>query len=1359
MTRRTPRFGRLGARGLAGLLVVWAVAWSVPTGQIAEDTKNDLYVDAWGFLTRALHLWDPQVTWGVMQNQGYGYLFPMGPFFGIVTHVVPVWVAQRLWWTCLLTAGFLGMVALVRALGVARETPAVVGALVYALSPRVLATIGGLSSEAQPVLLAPLVLLPLVLARNGTLRPRRAAAWSAVAILACGGVNATATMFAVAPAGIWLLTQHRWWSRSLTWWWAALAAAATLWWVGPLLVLGRWSPPFLDWIEQSADVMRPIGLFDVVRGTSHWLGYLVTAAGAWWPAGHDLVVRPTVVAATAIVAGVGLGGLARVDLPHRRSLAIMALVGVVLLAAPLTGATGSVLSSPTQALLDGVLSPLRNLHKADPLIRIPLAVGLAHALDRALVWWRRRQRLDQPVRWVAALGGIAILGSAVSPGLTGAIAPRGTFTDMAPQWRAVGAWLSQHAEAGRALLVPSSSFAEYDWGRTIDEPLRALTSADYAVRDAVPLTPAGTVRLLDAVEQRLQTGRSLGGAVEVLRRAGVRYLVLRNDLDEVSTGQPPVALARSALRLTPEVTLAADFGDKSVSITGEELAPVEVYDLGAADSAASLTPLAAVAVVRGGPEDLLAVADAGLAGPVVLDDDAPVDLATGDLVLTDGYRGRARWFGATRGRDASATLLRSELDGARDYRPWPSLDRYAVLRLEGLAGLAASSSVATRYTFAGLQPAHAPAAAVDADEGTTWLTAFDPHPTLTLSLPRATAIPELTVVAAQSGAGAPLPITTPTAVSVRTDGGVVRAEVAADGRTRIVPAAGPTATVEVSVLSTASGTPASVITGLAEVTIPGQPMSGVIVTPAPRTSAQASTIVLGAGLPAIDGCTRADDGMACLVQGRRSGEGAGRLSWEVAGRIGATLRAHGTLLPDDRTAAALLEVPGASVTASSVRSSALSLTPEAVLDQDGTTAWSPSPGDRQPSLSVTFDRPVTISGIQLVVGRGWADERHVLVQVRTDSTQQVAALGSSGRLDVTASNVRRLALTFLPGSEPLALASLELREVVVDGASLPAPPPTLSAPCGSGPVLRVDGRPVPTSVSGPRSALWGVGEMTWTACAPVRPGTESAHRIEVGPIEGWRPGTVVLRGAGAPVDRGTAVPVSVRQTSPASIDADLGAGPPRLLALTQNTNPGWQATMQGAALQPVVVDGFRQGFVVPEGATGRVVVTFAPDRIYRVVLFGGALVGLLALALAFLWPAGSGRPNSAPVPWATPSPTSAGPASRQATTVPGQLVVAGLLGALLAGPWAAALGVVLIGVAGRLVPRWGTWRLPVAVGLMALAGLVSAGVLLTGGGRWRGVEDLVVALAVIVALTPAIGAPRPSRAVRPGDESARRGPG
>ena len=95
------------ARVLAGVLLVGAVAWSADGGKVSPDTKNDLYVDAWGFLSRALHLWDPQVTWGVLQNQGYGYLFPMGPFFGVTQWVLPAWVAQRLWWTLLLVGGFL----------------------------------------------------------------------------------------------------------------------------------------------------------------------------------------------------------------------------------------------------------------------------------------------------------------------------------------------------------------------------------------------------------------------------------------------------------------------------------------------------------------------------------------------------------------------------------------------------------------------------------------------------------------------------------------------------------------------------------------------------------------------------------------------------------------------------------------------------------------------------------------------------------------------------------------------------------------------------------------------------------------------------------------------------------------------------------------------------------------------------------------------------------------------------------------------------------------------------------------------------------------------------------------------------
>ena len=346
----------------AALLLVWAVAWSVPAGRISEDTKNDLYVDPWGFLARSAHLWDPQVTWGVLQNQGYGYLLPMGSFFGLASEVVPVWVAQRLWWGMILTVGLLTTHALLAAFGVRGATARVLAALAYTLSPRVLTTVGGLSSEALPVLLVPAILLPLVLATQGGLGPRRAAAWSALALLGCGGVNATATMLAAVPAGLWLVTRTRWWRAPVTWWWVAGALVASAWWFGPLVLLGRYSPPFLGWVEQAADVVREIDLLDVVRGTTHWLGFVVTSGGEWWPAGYAVATGPVLVVTTALVAGVSLGGLALRGVPERRFLLVTLALGIGLLGLPLLGPVSSPLAPLAQALLDGPLVAFRNIH-------------------------------------------------------------------------------------------------------------------------------------------------------------------------------------------------------------------------------------------------------------------------------------------------------------------------------------------------------------------------------------------------------------------------------------------------------------------------------------------------------------------------------------------------------------------------------------------------------------------------------------------------------------------------------------------------------------------------------------------------------------------------------------------------------------------------------------------------------------------------------------------------------------------------------------------------------------------------------------------------------------------------------------
>ena len=129
-------------RVAACLLVLWTVAFAQAPGKVVADTKIDLALNPLGLMGRSLHLWDPTTTFGVLQNQGYGYLFPMAPFSLLGQLVAEPWVVQRLWWAFLLSIGYLAMRRLLAALDVG--TPAVrhVGALAYALSPRVISTLG-----------------------------------------------------------------------------------------------------------------------------------------------------------------------------------------------------------------------------------------------------------------------------------------------------------------------------------------------------------------------------------------------------------------------------------------------------------------------------------------------------------------------------------------------------------------------------------------------------------------------------------------------------------------------------------------------------------------------------------------------------------------------------------------------------------------------------------------------------------------------------------------------------------------------------------------------------------------------------------------------------------------------------------------------------------------------------------------------------------------------------------------------------------------------------------------------------------------------------------------------------------------
>jgi len=1296
----------------AGLLVVWAVAWSVTPGRIAEDTKNDLYVGAWGFLARSLHLWDPQVTWGGLSNQGYGYLFPMGPFFALGSEVAPVWVVQRLWWTVLLTAGFVGALGLIRALGVGTPRTRLVGALAYVLAPRVVSSVAGLSAEVQPQLLAPLVLWPLVAASRGRLSTTRAASLSGVAALCCGGVNATATLCALVPAGLWLVTRRRWWRSRLTWSWAVAVVAATAWWLGPLLVMSRYSPPFLDWIEDARAVMRPVGMLDVVRGTTHWLGHVLTPGGAWWPAGQELVASRSLIVLTSAVAAVGLAGLALSHVPERRWLWTSLVLGGVLLTVAHSGPLSSPLVGVAQAALDGPLAPLRNIHKVDLLVRLPLVVGLTHVLG-LLSSWRPRTGWHRPL----ALGSTVVaVVAAAAPAFTGAIAVRGTFERMPQHWVDAGRWLDEHRNDGQALVVPAANFGEYQWGRTIDEPLRPLTHAAYAVRDAVPLAPAGTIRLLDEIERRLQTGRGLDGGVEVLARAGVKHLVVRNDLATNESGQPPVAFARSSVRATAGVRLAQGFGPTFLDATGERVFPVEVYDL----PAKAATPLelwesTAVVGASGASEDLLRLADAGLlTGPVVFDGDrtsaAP---APASRVDTDGLRLRERWFGAPRAQDLTPTLTAARGRDAPDYLPWADRSLQSVVTHTGIADVRASSSIAEDLGFAGLRPARRPFAALDRNPATGWAAMWDARPTLTVDLPEAVSFDHVVLTGLGRVSSLGDSVRRPTKVRVSTDDAHVDASLGVDG-TRVDLPAGPHSRVRVEILETEEDAPGRVVTGIAELTIPGvTPREIVDLADGGEEQAGSSSVVLGSGLPGRDGCTSTGREFVCLSGQSADPEQTGALVRSIPGERPGEWDVSGTLAPGGAgSAPALTSSPGVVVTTSSVRTDAPQARPDALVDGDDRTAWSPAFDDETPEVRLEFDRPVTVSTVRLQARRDWAERAAPAVVVDIGGKEVTRRVQPGGVVQIPPTTGSTLALTFVrvptADNDALPNAALELEALDLGGISFRAPRSAVEATCGSGPRLVVDGTEVPTRASVTRDQLFGLGRGTWSACEPVRFDAGDRHEVEVGTWQGLTARSAVLRSESSGVPT-AATPTSVPANRSgsgwtATIAPSDGS---RFLVLDQNTNAGWVARLGGTELRPQVVDGRRQAFVVPAGASGELAISFGPDGAYRALLFLGLVLasGLVITALVGL------RRSEPAVSVTVFQDEERRPA--WPTTPSIRVVVIGtaavLVGAVVAGP--AGAGAALVGALGAFVLGRGHHRLP---GRRAAAATAGAGVLACG---------------------------------------------
>jgi len=1401
-------------------------------GQISPDTKLDLTANPLRFLARATNLWNSELPFGQAQNQAYGYLFPHGTFFlaGDVAGL-PGWVTQRLWWAALVIVGFWGLLRVAEALKIGSQTSRLIGAAAFALSPRVLTTIGSISSETLPMMLAPWVLLPVILAlRAQGRRPVRVlAAQAGVALALMGSVNAVATLTGFLPALIWWAC-HRpnrlWWRFSA--WWLLATVLAVLWWVAALVLLGRVSPPFLDFIESSGVTTQWSSLIEVLRGTSNWTPFVAPAATT----GSSLVTSPVAILATTLVAAAGLAGLATRTMPARGRLVTMLLVGLVLLAAGYAGGLGSPLAHQVQAFLDAGGAPLRNVHKLEPLIRIPLVLGLVGLLGRIPlpgsaprpVWIRAFAHPEHDKRVAAGIVVLVALAVSTSLAWTGRLTPPGTFSAIPQYWHDAADWLDTHNTGtptpGRVLVAPGSPFATQVWGTSHDEPLQVLGDSPWGVRDSVPLTPPQTIRALDSVQRLFAGGRPSPGLADTLARQGISYVVVRNDLDPESSRSARPILVHRAIEGSPGLDKVAQFGEPvgpgtlAGFVTDSGLRPrnqaVEIYrvDAGIANPGAPyFTDADHMARVDGAPEVLLRLDERRRLlgepqlGPVLLTADATgAGLPASVVTVTDTPLARETDYGRVDDHSSSiraAGQARHTHNRVPDY-PVPGADT----AFGGWTGgrLTASSSASDATALPNVAPAASPAAAIDGDSATSWVSnslQAAAGQWLQVDFDRPVTNATITLTPSATAVGAQV-----SRIQLSTVNGTttLRIDEAGQPLTAALPY-GETTWVRITATGTDDGS-AGVQFGITDLSVTQYDASGfahpvdlrhTVLVSGPPAGSTVAGWDLGSELLGRPGCAEGPDGVHCAASMALVPEEPVNFSRTLTVPTPVSVTPSVWVRPRQGPKLAnLIREPGTTVAHGDSDLVDVPGSAFAATDGDPRTAWTAPQQVVQhgspATLTITLPEPTEVTGLRLTPSASPLPTHPTMVAVDLGDGPEVRQLTPREAGSSPDGPAGQQALTLKPRVTDTVTLSLLDWDDVIDRTALgfdQLKPPGLAevevlgddgqpitpadnvanrsravtVGCDAGPVIAVAGRFVHTSIHTTVGSLLDGEPVAAKPCdtAPIAlPAGQQQLLISPGPaftvdgaaLEGPR-----ATGLPTATDRDTVVPASTGAWGPGRREVHIRPTPKsRVLVVPESVNPGWVArTADGTRLTPVVVIGWQQGWVVPAGAAGTITLTFATNSLYRASLAGG-LTLLPLLALLALWP--DRRPARAGEPARPWSPT---PWAATALALGAGAVIAGVAGVAAFG---AAIGVRYLL---RTLPRL---RNTVTIGVTA-GSLILAGAVLSRH-PWRSVDGYagdgwVVQLLALIALgmlvATAVGANRSADESLAGDTEWRTEPG
>ncbi|MFH9740268.1 alpha-(1-_3)-arabinofuranosyltransferase family protein [Streptomyces roseolus] len=1350
---------RASRRWLLGFwAAVFAAFLAVSPGRMTFDTKLGVVTDPWRFLADLGRLWQDRAGFGGIADQYVGYVIPMLPFHAAADLVrLPVWLAERLWLSVVVTTAFWGALRLAERFGVGSSASRTVGAAVYALWPTYTIVVGSTSAAALPGALLPWVLVPLT--RPGT-SPRLAAARSALLIPLMGGVNAASTLASLLPVGLYLLSRPagpR--KRALIAWWTPGVILATAWWTVPLLLLGAYGENFMPYVETARTTTSTMSATEVLRGAGNWVGYLHFGE-AWLPAGWTVATSAVVVAGSVLAAALGLAGLARRDVPERRWLVLTVSVTALITLAGYGGALGGPFHETVRAWLDGPLVPFRNVYKFQTGAALALALGLAHlsavALPRAVPV--RLRRLAPAVAAVLVLPGLAW------PYLNGTILQPGSFRKLPSHWEATADWLAAHAPEDRALVVPATAHGIYTWGSPIDQPLDVLARSPWAQRDYVPFGTPGNRRVLDAVEQALASGGEVPGLAAYLARAGLYHVVVRNDLDPDQVGHVPTATVKRSLeasgyrRVTGFGPLLTDGRiPDGTPLQVEGLYPrqraVEIYAPPAGTARPGpvrMSPAADTAVVSGGPESLLPLSASGAVTgrPTVLAGDAHPGVDAPSLYAAgDGLRRADTRFGLVNS-GTSHTYTAEERNaaeavqdpGAEPRQILPTSDgaRQTTAVLRGARSVTASSVGNWLFHL----PQYDPVNAFDGNPDTAWAEGSPGAPLgewLRIDFDAPAAIPaalDLTPLPSGEVRAAP------TVVKVETDRGSVVSPLRPDGSTqRVAAPQGAANWLKLTILGSQQGRPGLTGAGFAEVAVPGVRVTRMLRLPAdapPEANGPVAYSLNRGSDPGGLSAVPAEVGLHRQFTAAASGD--------------YTVRATALPVPGEELDDLLFALTGRReqivVSADSTARLGTNLSPRNLTDGDLTTAW--VAGDR-PVLRLSWPEKTAVGEIVLASSGGLATRPEQLrisspdgaatASVDDNGVARFAAI-TTDRMDIAFSRVAPLTLHHpVAGRQlqlPVGLSELHIPALEKYRAPQPDPAKRFTLPCGKGPVVSVDGRFLETRAEGRIRDLTERRPIAVSLCADGGKVSlaRSTHTVEAGDT-GPLAVTRVDLTSGAPRAAATAP----REVEAVSGGGDrrtvrVGAGEASYLQLHENHNAGWTAVLDGRELTPLRVDGWQQAWLVPAGAGGTVTLVYEPSRLYTAGL-AVAAVSLLVLAGLAL----SGRRRTDDAESGTGSGEGRGAGSGLGAAVepppPGLLlgtVVLTLVGVVIAGPVAALVPV--LAVLARLRPAL---LAPLAFAAMTGAGIAA----LTGGaadldrGAYGATAQLLAVTALFAALVTA----------------------